>query len=80
MERNFTKKKRKVIMKITKGEIEFAKRRALNLFDKWNDCTGLVPKFTGYYYELQSVIEDAVECGVQQAAGIHKPLETEKDV
>ncbi len=67
------------VMGATKGEIEFAKRRALNLFDKWNDCTGFVPKFSGYYYELQSVIEDAVECGVQQAIGVHEPLEDEKD-
>jgi len=64
-------------MGTTKGELEFAKRRALNLFDKWNDCTSFVPKFTGYYYELQGVIEDAVECGAQMASGVHEPLEAE---
>lgn len=66
-------------MGTTHGEIEFAKRRALNIFDKWNDITGFVPKFTGYYYELQSVIEDAVECGAQVAVGVHEPLEIEID-
>ena len=64
---------------MTKGELEFATRRALNLFDKWNDATGFVEKFTGYYYELQSVIEDAVHCGAQQATGDHKLLDGETD-
>lgn len=64
---------------MTNGEMEFAKRRALNLFDKWNDCTGFVPKFTGYYYEVQGLIEDAVECGAQAAVGVHEILESEID-
>lgn len=62
----------------TKGEIEFAKRRAMNIFDKWNDVTGLVPKFTSYYYEIQSCVEDAVECGVQVGVGVHELLESEE--
>lgn len=61
------------------GEIEFAKRRALNLFDKWNEVTGFVPKFTSYYYEIQSCIEDAVHCGAQVALGVHELLDSEKD-
>lgn len=65
-------------MGTTKGELEFAKRRALTLFDKWNDCTGFVTKFTSYYYELQSCLEDAVECGAQVAVGIHEPLPSEE--
>jgi hypothetical protein len=64
-------------MGCSRGEIEFAKRRALNLFDKWNDCTGFVPKFTSYYYEIQACIEDAVECGVQAGVGVHEVLEAE---
>lgn len=55
-----------------------AKRRALNLFDKWNDVTGLVNQGTSYYYELQACIEDAVECGAQAACGVHELLESEK--
>lgn len=65
-------------MGTTVGELESAKRRALNIFDAWNDITGFVPKHTSYYYELQSVIEDAVHCGAQAAAGVHVELESEK--
>jgi len=60
------------------GEIESAERRALNLFDKWNDATGFVHKHTGYYYELQGVIKDAVHCGIQQALKDFKELESEE--
>ena len=66
-------------MGTTQGEIEFAIRRALNIFDDWNDDTGFVPKFTCYYYEIQSCIEDAVHCGVQVAVGVHEPLGSEKE-
>jgi len=60
-----------------KGEVGSAERRALNLFDEWNDCTGFVPKHTSYYYEMQGVIIDAVHCGIQQALGDFKPLDSE---
>ena len=61
-----------------KGEMDNAKRRALNLFDQWNGVTGFVVEHTSYYYELQSLIEDAVECGVQAASGIYERLECEE--
>lgn len=35
--------------------------------DKWNDSTGVFPNDSGYYYEIQSVIEDAVHIGIQMA-------------
>ena len=60
------------------GELKDAERRALNILDKWNDCTGVVPRGGSYYYELQGVIEDAVKCGAQAACGVHEPLESEK--
>lgn len=66
-------------MGTTKGELAFAIRRALNIFDAWNDVTGFVKPFSPYYYEIQSCIEDAVHCGAQVAIGIHEPLESEKD-
>lgn len=59
------------------GEIESAERRALNLFDKWNDVTGFVSKHTSYYYEMQGVVKDAVHCGIQQALKDIKPLDSE---
>ena len=61
-----------------KGEIESAERRALNLFDKWNDITGYITKHSSYYYELQGVITDAVHCGIQQALNDFKSLDSEK--
>jgi len=60
------------------GELDNAKRRALNLFDAWNTTTGFVAEHTGYYYELQGLIEDAVECGVQAALGIYECLQSEE--
>jgi hypothetical protein len=63
---------------MTLKQMEDAKIRALTIFDQWNDVTGAVAKNTGWYYELQSVIEDAVECGVQAGLGIFMPLQVEK--
>ncbi len=63
---------------MTTGELENAERRALNIIDKWNDVTGFVVKNTGYYYELQGIITDAVKCGAQAACGMTEVLESEK--
>jgi hypothetical protein len=52
---------------MTKGEIEFAIRKAFNNFDTWNDVTGVIPKGSGYYYEMQGVISDAVKIGCKIA-------------
>jgi hypothetical protein len=59
------------------GELESAKRRALNLFDAWNQITGVVTPGTSYYAEIQACIEDAVECGAQAATGDFKRLNGE---
>ena len=55
---------------MSKGEIEYAIRKACEGFDRWNDRTGLIPKFCGYYYEALSVIEDATRIGAMVACGI----------
>lgn len=60
------------------GELKSAKRRALNLFDAWNQITGFVPPGTSYYYEIHGCIEDAVECGAQAATGDFRRLEGEE--
>ncbi len=52
---------------MTRGELEFAKRKALEVFDKWVEVTGVVSKCDSYYYELCSVIEDAVDIGARVA-------------
>jgi len=57
--------------------MESAKRRALNKLDEWLEVTGVIPKHCGYYYEMQSVVEDAVECGAQAALGVEEPLSSE---
>lgn len=64
-------------MRVDERRIGAATRRALTLFDQWNTVTGFVTPFTSYYYELQGIIEDAVQCGAQVAAGVHEPLESE---
>lgn len=53
-----------------KGQNNYAKRKALELFDSWNDVTGVITKFGCHYYEICSVIEDAVEIGSMIALGI----------
>ena len=50
-----------------KGVVDKAVRLSLNYFDRWNDVTGFVPEATGYYYEMQSLMEDAVHIGIQMA-------------
>ena len=52
---------------MTQGELDFAIRQALNVFDNWIDATGAIPKGTSYYYEAQGCIEDAVKIGARVA-------------
>lgn len=59
------------------GELDRAKRRALNILDEWLDLTGVIPPGSSYVWEMQSVVEDAVECGAQAASGVHEPLQAE---
>lgn len=60
---------------MTKGELEFAIRKALNMFDNWNDVTGALDKGGSWYYECQGCIEDAVKLGAKIACeGINTDL------
>ena len=54
---------------MTRGEMERAKRIALDNFDRWNNVTGVFVKDSGYYFEICSVIEDAVSIGSAIASG-----------
>jgi hypothetical protein len=63
----------------TIGRIDNAVRRALNVFDRWNNVTGFVEEHCGYYYELQGVIEDAVHCGVQAMLDVKEPLPNDEE-
>lgn len=58
----------------TIGKEEQAIRLAHNLFDEWLDITGLVAKHTSYYYELQSLLKDAVRIGMARACDDDKKL------
>lgn len=60
-----------------RGKVKKAERLALNAFDKWNDVTGFVQEHTGYYYELQAVIEVAVHIGIQMA--LNSKVEYDED-
>ncbi len=51
------------------GRLEQAKRFALMNYDHWNEVTGFPTPHTGYYYEIASLIEDAVEFGFGVAHG-----------
>jgi hypothetical protein len=62
---------------MNKGELANAVRRALNIFDEWNDCTGAITKGSGWYWEMQSIIEDAVHCGAQAETKDFRPLDSE---
>lgn len=64
---------------MTVGELEQAKRRALNILDRWLDVTGVIEINTGYYYEMQSIVDDAVHCGAQAATGDYRRIDGEPD-
>lgn len=50
----------------------YAKRQALNILDRWIDCTGAIDKFSGYYDELCGIVESAVTIGSMVA--LHIPF------
>ena len=52
------------------GQRDYARRKALEIFDKWNDITGCFPKFSGYYYEMCSLVQDAADIGSLVALGV----------
>lgn len=52
---------------MNKGQVEHAERRALSLFDEWNDITGVFVPGVSYYNEVTGCIEDAVHVGIQMA-------------
>lgn len=62
---------------ITRGELDRAKRRALNILDSWLETTGVVEQHSGYHSELEGIVEDAVEIGAQAAFGIKEKLDSE---
>lgn len=64
---------------MTKSELDHAIRRALNIFDNWNDVTGVFTRDCAGYCEMVGIIEDAVHCGAQEALQDFHELDVEKD-
>lgn len=62
---------------VTFGMLARAKRRALNILDEWLEVTGAIDKHSSWHSEVEGVVEDAVEIGVQTAYGLNQPLESE---
>ena len=52
---------------MNKSEVDGAVRKAIDLFDDWNDVVGIFEKHSGYYCEILGVIEDAAHCGIRGA-------------
>ena len=59
---------------------EKAKEIAMNNFNKWNDVANVVERDTGYYYELESIIEDTVQIAISEAMRWRDPKEELPDV
>lgn len=66
-----------MVVIMEKGKLERAKRRALVILDDWIRVTGVIPEHSSYNYELESIIEDAVHCGIQEALGVYEKLDSE---
>lgn len=52
---------------MNKGQVRYAERKAMENFDRWNEVVGMFKPTTGYYAEIEGVIEDAVHIGIQMA-------------
>ena len=52
---------------MNKGEVDYAERKSMELFDRWNDAVGMFQPGTSYYAEIEACIIDAVHCGIQMA-------------
>lgn len=51
------------------GEFDRALRRALTIFDEWNEVTGVFSPGSSWRYEVEAIIKDAVDIGVRAALG-----------
>ena len=60
-----------------------AKQKALDNYEEWINCTGVIPKGTGYYYECEQVVREAFEFGFNAERTrwipVSERLPTEKD-
>jgi hypothetical protein len=62
---------------MNRSQVDYAERKALEEFDKWNGITNVFDVGTGLYSEIQAVILDAVHIGIQMA--MYNKVETDKE-
>ena len=63
-----------------RNQLERAQRTAKSVFDIWNAGVGLFLKDSGYYYEILSLLDDAVQIGYERAIGLsHKSTDYDID-
>ena len=55
---------------MTVGQKEYALQKARERFDRWRDYYGTLPRFSSYYYEAKSCVDDAVTIGVRVQLGL----------
>lgn len=61
-------------------KIKTANERAIDILMKWNEITGMEDIHGSKLRELCSIIEDAVQIGIQCETGKIERLESEKEV
>jgi hypothetical protein len=42
--------------------------KVLQAYREWAECTGVVSEGTGYFYEIESLLEDAYNAGLEDAS------------
>ena len=52
---------------MTKAQVDYAERKAMEVFDEWNEITGWLNVSDSYYSEVEAIIVDAVHIGIQMA-------------
>lgn len=55
--------------KITNAQVNYAERKALQLFESWNNISGHFEKNSSSYSEIVKCILDSVHCGILIAIG-----------
>jgi hypothetical protein len=44
--------------------------KVLQAYREWAECTGVVSEGTGYFYEIESLLEDAYNAGLERACAV----------
>lgn len=64
----------------SRNQLRRAQRVGKSIFDLWNDANGLCLRDSSLYYELESLLDDAVQIGYEAALGMpHKASDYDID-